>query len=97
MRERRGRLPLDECRHIVGPGCGLADADLLEVRDQLYALARVMCRVDLPQVGVGSPPLSADERTDVDERAAILEFDGKLPRETAERLAIFRKVGRRPI
>lgn len=67
----------------------LADADLIAVRDQLYQLAAVVCRF----IPVGANGASTPEGTaivdvsEIEERAAILEFDAGLPRATAERIA----------
>jgi hypothetical protein len=88
MRDSAGGMDLAECRRLVGPG--LTDAELAALRDQMYGLARAICRV-LP--GANARPLSAaglglDELADAEERAAILEFEAGMPRAAAESVAV---------
>jgi hypothetical protein len=83
-------FPIAECRKILGNGCPLSDLEVEQLRDQLYDLAR--CVVDLSQMPLNDPErviaqLPDDERADVEERAAILEFDGGIGRRRAERKA----------
>lgn len=74
----------------------MSDTQVEALRDQLYAIATVARRAfmaanELPfDLALGL--LSADERHDVEERAAIVEFDGKLSRDQAERLALVPKI-----
>jgi len=53
-----------------------------ELRREFLALGYRESREEL----IGG--LSEDERTEFEERAAILEYDGGLPKEEAERLAL---------
>src|SRR5262245_1757272 len=95
---------LERCRQIVGYNCGLDDEKLIKLRDQLYGLADVLTdqlRIqrqinnlrDLQTSETNAYEsalrlLPESEREDVEERAAILEFDGGINREGAERKAI---------
>ena len=70
---------------------GMSDAEIEQVRDQLFSVARVV----VASLDPGEQPFSEaiaslpeDQRTEAEERAAILEFEGKLTRDQAERLAI---------
>lgn len=81
---------------IIGVGklnerCPLSDSEVERLRDQLYQLARAV--VHVTQMQLSEPDrliaqLSDDERAGVEERAAILEFDGGLDRRQANRLAV---------
>ena len=64
--------------------------DLEALRAQMYVLAGFMIRAAIREkrFADATAVLDADEREDVEERAAIVEFDGKLSREQAERLAL---------
>lgn len=74
-------LSVADCRRLVGPDCTITDDALVGLRDQVYALARVI----VGSTGALSP---GEALTDIEERAAILEFDGKLSRASAERAAL---------
>lgn len=90
MRRTSERIGLDECRRLLGEGCRLSDEQLLKVRDQLYEVARVVAAAfvdDAAYSGGAVRPPDAADLEEIDERAAIMEFDGKLPRQAAERLA----------
>jgi hypothetical protein len=71
------------------------DAKVEALRDELYALAGVL--LDGVRLGEVAEALSIktalsliplDQRVDVEERAAILEFDAGLSRDDAERTAM---------
>jgi len=69
----------------------MSDNQVQQIRDQLYTVARVV----LATQGAGERSFSeaiaalpGNQRVEAEERAAILEFDGKLTRDQAERLAI---------
>ena len=68
-----------------------SDTELEKIRDSLYAMARVIVE-RLPEKRRGGmfpiAFLPEDERYEAEERAAIHEFDGGLPRDEAERLAL---------
>jgi hypothetical protein len=55
----------------------------------------IRARVREDRFAKAIPALSEEQRADVEERAAILEFDGRLSRDQAERLALS-PYGRRP-
>jgi hypothetical protein len=89
------RIPLERCRALLGEeGQDLGDGVLRELRDALYAVAET-----LPAVGQGASPtslmLTSAEQVApalnweaVEERAAIMEFEGEVARDVAERVAI---------
>jgi hypothetical protein len=81
-------LSVTECRRLIGPQCPLSDEELRRVREELYQLATILVQsyIGCRSAAVGSLP--KDYRIDVEERAAILEFDGKLPRACADALAL---------
>jgi len=88
MRAPNGaRLDLAECRRLLGHDCALDDRALLMLRDQLYALAAVAIAGYVADAGTTLDALAEADRVDFEERAAILEFDGRMPRPTAERTA----------
>lgn len=88
----RRRLTVAECRQRLGDDApDLDDAQLLEVRDRLYDLAAVVLKrgrslEDTTTKAVLA--LSPSDRHDVEERAAIMQYDGGLTRDQAERLAL---------
>jgi len=89
------RIPLDRCRALLGEeGQDFNDRALRELRDALYAVAET-----LPDVGQRASSTSlmftSAEQTApalnweaVEERAAIVEFEGEVPRDVAQRMAI---------
>jgi hypothetical protein len=82
-------LSLDQCRALLDVQ-EISDDQLRALCDQLYALARVAIVAsvaDSGQFGRLVEQVSDPERADIEERAAILEFDAKMPRPQAERLA----------
>ena len=94
------RLTIAKCRALLGQAAeGLSDSEVESVRDQFYAMARVAANAYVAGkrslFGRAVSELSAADRYGVEERAAILQFDGRLLRDDAERLAIARHI--RPI
>ena len=96
-------LSLLKCREILCCESPESDSDLEILRDQLYGLARVVVEAlprnrrrnpvyKAPDEPAGFPDalamLPEAERYEVEERAGIMEFDGGLDRDTAEREAI---------
>lgn len=83
---------LERCRSILGREYALDDEQLITLRDQLYGLADVVIekfRVQKEIYGDGEAEdsrqgdyraalslLPENEREDVEERAAIIEFEG---------------------
>jgi hypothetical protein len=90
----RELLSLPACRRLLGPvGHSLSDAEVVRLRDQLYALAQSAIAAfaqdacDEPEATVlGCLPPAV--REEVEERAAILQFDAHLPRSLATRAAV---------
>lgn len=83
------RLPVSECRSLLAAeAVELSDGQVQAVRDQLYALCSTIGRAYREIARSTSQTLTADERDSAEERAAILEFDAKLSRATAERVAL---------
>ena len=87
-------LPLKTCRRILGPaGVGLSDAQLEQLRAEMYALARCATEVFLrdsapePEASVLAL-VPAEDRDGVEERAAVLQFDAKMTRGAATRTAL---------
>lgn len=90
-RTTNDRFDLSRCRKLVGSDSSLTDTELQQLRDQLYELATVMLQaydsVARPAI-LGIAKLSESERIEVEERAAIFEFEANLTREQADRLAL---------
>jgi hypothetical protein len=93
-------LSLDNCRTLLDrDGEELNDADLATLREQLYSLAtltvEVFSRSESQQDASFKDALALfgkSERETIEERAAVMEFEGKLEREIAERSAISQAV-----
>ena len=85
------------CRALLGADVIASDLEIQRLRDQLYEIAQVWIEggmtvfrspsAELPET------LSEDDRVEVEERAAVLEFDGGLSRSDAEggAVAAFRR------
>ena len=93
-------LSLQRCRFLLGPDCKLSDSQLEQLLEDIYALADIAvescCAKKVAGADRGAKPhndsgcLSAipgPERDGVEERAAILEFEGGLAKPAAERQA----------
>lgn len=89
-------LPLSKQRALLGSSARLSDDELTRLSGSLYELARCVVaglgdlgapRSNGPQLRLVelAPP---DRREELEERAAIREFDGGLPRTEAERAAL---------
>lgn len=93
------RLSVDRCRELLGDaGVGLSDDRVVEIREHLYTLAAVLTRsratgLQLPY-DAAVQAMSRERRTEVEERAGILQFEGGLPPDQAERLALGERVSR---
>ena len=90
-------LSLDSCRRILGSECVLSDQDIECLRDQLCDLAAVTIEGIEEQSQVSGAltgneaqleMIPEDDRYEVEERAAILEFLGGKSRSDAEQLAL---------
>jgi hypothetical protein len=93
-------LTLQKCRSLLGTDCKLTDAELEQLRHELYIVAEVaisdFCVTRKAGAPNGSEPQSVsasfrqippEERAAVEERAAILEFEAHLKKPEAERQA----------
>jgi hypothetical protein len=88
-------LELNAFRRLLGnAGNTLSDDQVEAVRSQMYVLARetvrqfVRGRRERLAAKSAYAQLPEDVRIDVEERAAVLEFDAALPRDAAERAAL---------
>ena len=83
-------ISLERCRKVLGSGTKLSDEDLATLRDQLYCFAALALEVrDSPKKSLlERPDLESIDRDALEERAAIIEFEGKLSRYEAERSAV---------
>ena len=80
------RLSISICRDLIGPGCSLTDEEVATLRDQLYSVAEAITSL-MP---------TPEELESVEERAAIMEFEGGLNAKTAKfAAAILNARGRR--
>jgi hypothetical protein len=93
-------LSLQKCRSLLGTDCNLTDAQLEQLRQQLYAFSEVAIgafhaqRQGPKSNGSEAKGVSAlltqvpeDERQQVEERAAILEYEAGRKKAEAERQA----------
>jgi hypothetical protein len=93
-------LSLQKCRSLLGTDCKLTDSQVEQLRQEIYALSDVVIESFCAQkvYGAGSSAESQNvsgclsgiphpEREVVEERAAILEFEGCLKKSEAERQA----------
>jgi hypothetical protein len=95
-------LSVKQCRHILGLNAPASDRDVERLRDEIYALAQIALASPFLQpnrrenhgnraanhYAEAIAWFSADERVEIEERAGIMEYDGHLPRDEAERCAI---------
>ena len=82
-------LSLQRCRELLGPSAELSDSELSALVHSLYVLAETAVRLhaDARRRPAPRSARAPEEQADVDERAAIMEFEGGLARADAERLA----------
>jgi hypothetical protein len=93
-------LSLENCRTLLDcDGEELNDVDLADLRDQLYSLASLtverFSKIEFKQAATFDDALEwfgESERETIEERAAVIEFEGKFEREIAERSAISQAV-----
>jgi hypothetical protein len=92
-------LSIERCIELLGTDAPADRAAIEQVRAALYELAKVTKSVflengNIPTAVEPSPFESAfsllaeDDRAEIEERAAIFEFDGHLTRDQAERFAL---------
>ena|SRR5687767_881249 len=89
-------LSLERCRKILGENAPVADVDLARLRRHIYGLAHAV--VSLVGTRAATREVvdfdsllrrqSVEDQEALLERAAILEFEGGLPRDEAERAAM---------
>lgn len=89
-------LSLQNCRKLLTGECEeVGDSELMLVRDQLYDLARLTLEQFVNRRASFNSVLESfgqSEKEVIEERAAIMEFEGNLEREAAERIAISRAI-----
>ena len=93
-------LSAARARKLVGPHCPLSDEQLMQLCGELYPLARAVVSCYLREGAGSCPPtvertfatvvddLPESEREEIEERAAIMEYDGEMSRTEAERAAL---------
>lgn len=88
-------ISLERCRKLLGPNNKLSDETLATLREHLYCFAELALDVRNRQGSSESKPdvfekvaRSPEALEDLRERAAIIEFDGNVSREEAERMAL---------
>jgi len=88
-------ISIEHCRKVLGPRNGLSDESLATLRAQLYCFAELFLDVrdrqqtsDLELTAFEQVANSPEDLEALRERAAIIEFDGNLSRDEAERMAI---------
>ncbi len=92
-------LNLEKCRFLLGTNCELTDSEVEQLRQEMYGLADVAIQVFRTQKIDDQARMAAKpghsclseipeaDRCTVEERAAIVEFEGGLKKPDAERLA----------
>jgi hypothetical protein len=87
-------LSLERCRKLLGPENSVPDERLVTLRDQLYLAELVLDLRDSRQRldpsidgAFVQIAVSHEDPNALKERAAIIEFDGKVSRDEAERRA----------
>ena len=90
-------LSVQRCRELLGPSAPSSDEEIEVLRNQLYAVATVWLERGAPRLEPSADSvlgaLPEDERADVEERAALMEFDGGASRDVAERMALTEFLG----
>ena len=83
-------LSLERCRKVLGSGNNLSDEDLATLRDQLYCFASLALELRDHQKKSAreNHGLDSIDRDALEERAAIIEFDGNVSRDEAEKTAV---------
>ncbi len=84
-------MSASKCRQLLGPSCQLTDAEIELLRDQLYGFAHVVIEAWHEWGKADAKKSAAARRAEINEavteRAAIMEFDGRVGRREAERRA----------
>src|SRR5262245_5078699 len=98
-------LATSRVRELLGATAkDLSDAELTELARGMYVLARHALgeyrrghRIPASQEASALAAVPELEREAIEERAAVLEFDAKMPRDTATRLALHDYAKRRSV
>jgi hypothetical protein len=101
-------LSLERCRELLSLDQRLDDGQLEKQRDAFYALAELIVEIahdpearalveskiqKVTGFDGALQTLEEDEREEVEERASIMEFDGEIRRDDAERAALAQCLG----
>jgi hypothetical protein len=86
-------VSLQRCRELLGcDGHDLSEPEIEGIREQILALARVALRAysakPLREFSEALAGLDSVAQEEVEERAAVMEFEGNMSRDQAERLAL---------
>ena len=86
-------LSIEHCRRLLPQLREESDKDVSRIREQLYKLAGLFIESSSGDAGKRSDPpkpthLVTDLLEEMEERAAIMEFDGEMTRQEAERAAL---------
>ena len=81
-------ISLERCRKILGSSNKITDDDLATLRDQFYCLASLALEERDRQKKFLKVNGGVIDRDALEERAAIIEFEGNLSREEAEDYAV---------
>ena len=90
-------LSIARCREILDAKCGLTDAEIETLRDQLAAIADIAFSsmhdgagklTARAQFDLVLDNISQEARYEVEERAAVLEFEAGMGSAVAERAAV---------
>lgn len=88
----KSRLRIPECRGLLAADTesSLTDEQIVRLRDQFYELASVALAAYRTQSAPSTSitGLADSDRMDLEERAAIIQFEGNFTREQSERLAL---------
>jgi hypothetical protein len=90
-------LSLENCRRYLGPDDDISDEELAIAREQLSTLAGTLLdfwkserarKTEIRSLESARQFLAPYQVESIEERAAVIEFDGNYSRDEAERLAI---------
>ncbi len=78
-------LSIQRCREILGADAPDSNEGIEALRDELYVVARVWLEAGSPRAALSALAQTTADPEALEERAAIMEFDGGLSRAEAER------------
>lgn len=89
-------IDLRRCRDLLGPDCSLTDDQIKLLRDELTTLANIALDLGVQEsrngaksaIEMAATVVPEDQYEGIRERASILELEGGLPRNEAERRAM---------